>query len=179
VTATVVDGKKVEAAEPTKSGLWTPERPVFFLNCMELLLEDGSTTYGCRFCDYTDDKVGRIRMHQTKFCKFNPNPPSKDKKVALVEAKKARARKPQPVKPEPEPAAEEDEDFGDILAALELALKTPGPDSQLAELTKRVSELEQENRQLTTERNWWKTEHKVVSDAMNGVSELLRKHGFK
>lgn len=178
MTATVVDGKKVEAAEPTKSGLWTPTKPIFFLNCMELLLEDGSTTYGCRFCDYTDDKSGRIRQHQTSTCKNNPNPPSKIKAEKLRQAKKerAKARVAQPAVPVEEP----EEDFIDILAALELALKAPEEDASFVEgLTKRINELEQENRQLITERNWWKSEHKVVSDAMNGVSDLLRKHGFK
>ncbi len=152
MTATVVDGKKVEAAEPTKSGLWTPEKPIFFLNTMELLLEDGSTTYGCRFCDYTDDKMGRVRVHQTRECEKNPNPPSKEKAEALKQAKRDRAK----ARTEPEP---------DIFAMLEAAFKPSDDDkAQVAKLTA-------ENATITAQRD------KVV-EALNEVLDVLQKHGF-
>ncbi len=158
MTATVVDGKKVEAAEPTKSGLWTPEKPIFFLNTMELLLEDGSTTYGCRFCDYTDDKMGRVRVHQVKFCENNPNPPSKEKAEALRQAKrdraKAKVQKAEPI-----------EGVDDILSMLEAAFK-PSDDDK-AEVTK----LKAENATITAQRD------KVV-EALNEVLDVLQKHGF-
>lgn len=157
MTATTVGGKKVEAAEPTKSPLWTPSRPIFFLNCMELLLEDGSTTYGCRFCDYTDPKMGRIRTHQTRECEKNPNPPSKEKAEALKQAKRDRAK----AKAQPEEVG----DHTDILQALELAFKPSDDDKAL------VSKLEAENQALKKDRT-------RVIEALNDVLDVLQKYGF-
>lgn len=162
MTAAAVAGKKVIEAEPTKSPLWTPQRPIFFVNCMELLLEDGSTIYGCRFCDFTEEKVGRIRTHQTKECVHNPNPPSKAKAEVLKQAKRDRSVARAQPKPKPEPVFDSTED---ILHALEMAFK-PSDDDKA-----QLSKLEAENRSLKEDRD------RVVS-ALNDVMDVLQKYGF-
>lgn len=63
MTATHVDGRKVVEDEPARSPLYRDDRPVFFKQIRELLLDDGSVVFGCVHCDYTAVSVGVVRPH--------------------------------------------------------------------------------------------------------------------
>lgn len=67
MTATSAFGLEVIADEPTKSGVVTPNgHAVMWEQTRTLLLEDGSTAYGCLHCDYLSRKVLSIRPHLNK-----------------------------------------------------------------------------------------------------------------
>jgi hypothetical protein len=67
MTATVVNGLEVLADEPTEAPMRDRSgRPVVWQQTRTLLLEDGSTVYGCVHCDYTNENVNSIRPHLNK-----------------------------------------------------------------------------------------------------------------
>jgi hypothetical protein len=67
VTATSAFGFDVIADEPTNSGMTAPNgHVVMWEQTRTLLLEDGSTAYGCLHCDYVSRKVLSIRPHLNK-----------------------------------------------------------------------------------------------------------------
>ncbi|MCP3799767.1 hypothetical protein NLX83_10905 [Allokutzneria sp. A3M-2-11 16] len=67
MTATVVNGLEVIADEPTEAPMRSRAgTPVLWQQTRTLLLEDGSTTYGCVHCDYTSANVRSIRPHLNK-----------------------------------------------------------------------------------------------------------------
>lgn len=80
MTATVVDGKKVIADEgapsPVGNGLT-------FKSIRTLLLDDGSTIFGCVDCDYTAEKTGSVRSHRVKHAK-KPRRPAVGSKSSTV-----------------------------------------------------------------------------------------------
>lgn len=64
VTATKVNGLEVIADEPTEAEMIGKNgRPIIWHQTRTLLLEDGSTVYGCVHCDYTSDNPRSIRPH--------------------------------------------------------------------------------------------------------------------
>lgn len=73
-TYTEVFGKKVMASESVPSGLSKPGRPIiYFKGVVKLLLDDGSETYGCKWCGkFVDDKLGRMRIHHRAYCDVRP-----------------------------------------------------------------------------------------------------------
>jgi hypothetical protein len=67
VTATVVDGVEVIADEPTEAPMRDRSgKPVVWQQTRTLLLENGSTVYGCVHCDYTSENPRSIRPHLNK-----------------------------------------------------------------------------------------------------------------
>lgn len=70
MTATHVDGVPVIASEPAADPKgWKDRRtgePLKFRQVLRLLLEDGSETYGCIHCDYTNPNIYSIRPHLNK-----------------------------------------------------------------------------------------------------------------
>jgi hypothetical protein len=67
MTATVAFGRTVIADEPTDSGMTTRDgHRVMFEQTRTLLLDDGSTAYGCVHCDYVSRKHLSIRPHLNK-----------------------------------------------------------------------------------------------------------------
>lgn len=160
-----------------KSPLWRPDHEVFFKACIELMLADGTMTLGCLYCDYTDTKVGRIRMHQNYQCMANAarrekvaKPKAAEKKVvekngmwsANPQGKAARDARSAGTTGPP-PAAD------DILAALESALQPfAGEDKE----TKKALAT------MTTERDHWRNEYKALSAKMTRIQELLKKKGI-
>jgi hypothetical protein len=67
MTATVVNGLEVLADEPTEAPMRSRAgTPVMWQQTRTLLLEDGSTVYGCVHCDYTNENVNSIRPHLNK-----------------------------------------------------------------------------------------------------------------
>lgn len=207
VTLRVVESAKA------KSTLWkdpSPELPkgrqLYFENTLELLLEDGSVVYSCRLCGkYANEKIGRIRTHQSYDCEFRK--PRVDRKTGIAtiferaeeekSVKKAVAtpKKPSPKAPEQvNPAKKLLQDpppteYDDILAALRVALSPTadtGKDELIAQLTAEKDDLltanhtlTLANQRLTEERDWWKGEYKTVCDAMSRVGEMVRAVGFK
>lgn len=66
MTATHVNGLEVIADEPTASEITDRSgKPVIWHQPRTLLLEDGSTIYGCIHCEYTSDNPRSIRPHLT------------------------------------------------------------------------------------------------------------------
>ena len=70
MTATHVDGVPVIAAEPAQDPKgWKDRRtgePLRFKQILRLLLEDGSETFGCIHCDYTNPSIYSVRPHLNK-----------------------------------------------------------------------------------------------------------------
>ncbi len=67
MTAEHVNGVKVIDVLLAESPVKTPTgRTIHFKRMVELVLEDGSTVYGCTECDYTDSALGRIRSHLSR-----------------------------------------------------------------------------------------------------------------
>lgn len=66
VTATKAFGLEVLADEPTPSPISRPGAPVTWEQTRTLLLEDGSTAYGCAHCDYVSRNVLSIRPHLSR-----------------------------------------------------------------------------------------------------------------
>lgn len=66
VTATKAFGLEVLADEPTPSPISRPGAPVTWDQTRTLLLEDGSTAYGCAHCDYVSRNVLSIRPHLSR-----------------------------------------------------------------------------------------------------------------
>ena len=67
MTASTVDGLEVIADEPTEGSLCAPSgKPLVWRQTRTLLLEDGSTVYGCLHCDYTNPNLRAIRPHLKK-----------------------------------------------------------------------------------------------------------------
>lgn len=64
MTATTVSGIAVIASEPAISTIRTrDDQPIHFVQILRLLLEDGSTTFGCIHCDFTGASPAAIRPH--------------------------------------------------------------------------------------------------------------------
>lgn len=63
MTATHVNGRKVIEDAPARSPLSRPDAPMHFKQIRELLLDDGTLTYGCVHCDYTAATAGKVRPH--------------------------------------------------------------------------------------------------------------------
>lgn len=63
MTATRAFGREVLADEPTPSPISQPGAPVVWEQTRTLLLDDGSTAYGCAHCDYVSRNVLSIRPH--------------------------------------------------------------------------------------------------------------------
>jgi hypothetical protein len=63
MTATKVDTHAVIATEPVESPLSRPGKTIMFTRVVKLLLDDGTTTYGCTECDATADKMASVRAH--------------------------------------------------------------------------------------------------------------------
>ncbi len=64
MTATTVNGHTVLADEPARSSLVRRDgKPVFFTQLRTLLLDNESTVFGCAHCDFTDERIGRVRSH--------------------------------------------------------------------------------------------------------------------
>lgn len=85
MTATEVNGLKVVETEAAHSPLSTPDKPVYFKRIVQLLLEDGNTTYGCVHCDYTSPQLGSVRAHLPSHNRAQINP-RKGTKVLSAEA---------------------------------------------------------------------------------------------
>jgi hypothetical protein len=67
MTATVVNGQEVLADQPARSPLTRPDgEPVYFRQIRELLLADGTATYGCLHCDFTAASPASVRPHLLK-----------------------------------------------------------------------------------------------------------------
>lgn len=67
MTATTAFGHEVIADEPTNAGMATPNgHAVMLQQTRTLLLDDGSTAYGCLHCDYVSRKQFSIRPHLNK-----------------------------------------------------------------------------------------------------------------
>lgn len=135
MTATEVDGHQVVDATPVKSPLWRPDKEVFFHNTLELMLDDGTVVMGCKYCDYTDEKIGRIRTHQSHYC--------------LVAPRSSANPANGPDAP-PAESTEEDVKLGDLIAQL-LSGNGTGPDLKV-ENGKLTNELIRTRR----ERDKWK-----------------------
>lgn len=89
MTAKEVNGLRVVDEETPKSPLWTEKRPMYYTHSRLLMLEDGSTIYGCAYgeCDYTDEKLGRIRAHQGYNCEHrDPARPAPRRRGSKTEA---------------------------------------------------------------------------------------------
>jgi hypothetical protein len=86
VTATEVRGLAVLADEPAPAPLtaWDGKQ-VFWEQTRLLLLEDGTTTFGCKWCVYTNDNLASIRPHLGG-CKARPGYVSRSDKVAAARA---------------------------------------------------------------------------------------------
>lgn len=168
MTATHVGGHEVVAAEPVRSPLWKPDRPVMFRNILELLLDDGTTLHGCAHCDYTCEKVGQVRNHLTKAHKGEV-PPATPEPVGGDEG---RQQEPVQEPVETETTVEFDGDWTgeDLLAALEAALK---PNDQ-PDLTERVAELERELKVVGQELDWWREEHSKIAKILTQVETLVK-----
>lgn len=63
MTATHVNGRKVVEDAPAPSPLSRDDFPVYFKQIRELLLDDGTVTYGCVHCDFTAVTAGKVRPH--------------------------------------------------------------------------------------------------------------------
>lgn len=64
MTAKVAFGHEVIADEPTDSGMRAGDgRSVMWEQTRTLLLDDGSTAYGCQHCDYVSRSPKSIRPH--------------------------------------------------------------------------------------------------------------------
>lgn len=66
MTATVAFGLEVLADEPTPSPISTNGHTITWEQTRTLLLADGSTAYGCVYCDYVSRNVLSIRPHLSK-----------------------------------------------------------------------------------------------------------------
>jgi hypothetical protein len=67
MTATHVNGLEVIADEPTTSAISRRDgTPIIWQQTRTLLLEDGSTWYGCVHCDYARPNLHSIRPHLGK-----------------------------------------------------------------------------------------------------------------
>src|SRR4029077_7924662 len=69
MTATHVDGVEVVTSEQATSPLprtGSSSEPILYTRVMRLFLADGTETFGCVDCDYTDPMIGRVRMHVNK-----------------------------------------------------------------------------------------------------------------
>lgn len=124
MTAAAVDGLSVIATERVESPLSSPERPMFYVHTLKLLLEDGSVVYGCSDCDFTSDKMGSTRNHWQNYCPGNPKSitnggvkkPRKDRRVNEAE---------------------------DLAALLDQLLDDNGSQERIASLEREVADLEQ------------------------------------
>lgn len=179
MTATEVNGVKVVESTPMKSPLWRPDHEVYFKGTIELMLADGTMTLGCVDCNYTDTKVGRIRMHRNYACMENKarrekvakpfvgdaKPKEKSGKVPGIwvtrgqEAESTKVSKPT----EPPPAAD------DILAALEAALQ---PFAGEDKTTKKALA------DMTAERDHWRSEFKLLTTKMAKIQKMLQDRGI-
>jgi hypothetical protein len=67
VTATVVNGLKVIEDEPTRAPKMVDNagQPLFWKRTRTLLLEDGSTIFGCSDCEFVHANMYAIRPHLT------------------------------------------------------------------------------------------------------------------
>lgn len=73
MTASSVNGVEVIADEPTRSPLTDRAgKPVIWTQTRTLLLEDGSTVYGCLHCDYTSPNQNSIRPHLNRHITRKP-----------------------------------------------------------------------------------------------------------
>lgn len=169
VTLRVVESAKA------KSTLWkdpSPELPkgrqIYFENTLELLLEDGSVIYGCRLCGkYVNEKIGRIRTHQSYDCEFRKPRVDRETGIATIferaEEEKKPVKKPAAKRSTPEdsewvksakklvPQDPPPTEYDDILAALRVALSpTPdtGKDELIAQLTAEKEALDEEKADL-------------------------------
>jgi hypothetical protein len=68
VTAAVVEGRQVVSDTATASPhiLDNAGQPLVWEQTRTLLLDDGSVTYGCLHCDYTNANMRSIRPHLSK-----------------------------------------------------------------------------------------------------------------
>lgn len=63
MTAAMVNGRAVVATEPAASPLVNKSGPVLFTRIVRLLLDDGSESFGCTECDFSDARLGVVRQH--------------------------------------------------------------------------------------------------------------------
>lgn len=148
MTATEVDGIKVVEVNPVKSGLWKPEKPVFYTHTMELLLEDSRVVYGCGYCEYTAEKPGTIRVHQKHYCEVAPN----------SQANPNSANHNTPV---------DDTSLAELIGKL---LDQPGPD-----LKAEVAKLRRDNTQLKQQLGKWRDRALAAEKALAPFRALIRK----
>lgn len=75
MTAKQVGDKAVIADEPTEAPMTGRDgKPLVWYQTRTLLLDDGTTTYGCAHCDYTNDNIRSIRPHLNAHATRKPSP---------------------------------------------------------------------------------------------------------
>jgi len=143
ILPTEVGGLTVITNQPVESPLSTPQRRIVFSGVKELLLSDDSSVYACRFCGHVEDKLGRIRSHQTYDCLKNPKgkpgtslrgvvPRASNPPRETVKPKVLKPAKPKPAKPVESLLNGHITEGDDLVAALEMVL---GGTAREAELT--------------------------------------------
>lgn len=67
MTATKVDGRTVIEDQPALAPVKTwAGAPVYYKQIRELLLDDGTSVFGCAHCDYTGSSPVQVRPHLNK-----------------------------------------------------------------------------------------------------------------
>jgi hypothetical protein len=62
--ALYVNGMRVISVHPVQSSISKAgQKPIYYTRVEQYLLEDGSVTFGCKVCDFTDDSMMTVRTH--------------------------------------------------------------------------------------------------------------------
>lgn len=179
MTATTVDGLSVIASERVESPLSNPERVMFYVHTLKLLLEDGSVVYGCSECDFTSERLGTARSHWQVGCLKNP------KSLANGGVRKRRTRVNGQVKNDDLDDAEElasllaqildDTSSKDRIAELERELQetSDGAKELIGEVKALKAELAKEKRAV----GQWRQRAETADTIIIGIRKVLQSRG--
>lgn len=137
---TKVGDLDVIATEPVKSPLShnknNPELVIHFKTQQKLLLSDGSEVFACLLCgDHTEEKAGKMRIHQSYYCPNREYTPVRLKNQPIVPSKNGHVV--------------HEGSVDDILAALTLAQKAKDTNGAAARIATLEAELTKERANVT------------------------------